>query len=645
MAKNLRSYHLSSRTRSAIILGVDAVLATVSLATVHALRFEGVPPERRESLTLGVVLLLIAARLTANLVFRLNRWSFRFSGLSDGARIGMAGLFGTGLFTLGLDLMQRLPQPPRSVLVTELLLTTLLMATVRFGPRLVWTYRADLWQSRRKGAVRTLIFGAGVSGAALLRVLLRSSADKTRDGSTRGDRKPIQVLGFIDDDPSRWGDVVGGKTVLGASSDLPSLVERFDVEQVIIAIPQIPAVRLRALLADCAGLKLRFKILPASYHRLGEPSAAILADLSPNDLLERQEMTLDDATPVFAPDHLALVAGAAGSIGREVCAQLLAAGCPQLVMLDINENELYVLRCRFERQFPQSTIFTEVSSIRDRGRVEAVFLRHQPRDVFHAAARKHVPLMEGCSSEAVKTNINGTRILAEAASSSGCERFVFMSTDKAVHPTSVMGATKRVGELYMRWMNERSETRFSAVRFGNVLDSAGSVIPLFREQIASGGPVLVTHPEVRRFFMTISEAVALVLRAAYGDSGELCVLEMGDQIRILDLARNMITLSGQVPDVDVKIEIIGLRPGEKLSERLLADGEVIRRKIDAKINVVEGTPLPEELPRLLTELATAAAREDDAEIRRLLETAQGYRSTDSSHDQSVPDGVLSALPS
>jgi FlaA1/EpsC-like NDP-sugar epimerase len=623
---------MSSRVRSALILGCDAALAVGSLFAVYALRFEGIPAERRSPLAVEVILLLIAARLGANLLFRLDRWSFRFSGLPDGARIGMAGLFGTGLFTLGLDLAQTDHQP-RSVLVSELLLTTLLMAAVRFGPRLVWTYRADLWRSRRPGAARTVILGAGISEENLLRDLRHAP-------------RPPQVLGFIDDDPRRWGDVVGGKTVLGASSDLPKMAERFGVEQVVIAVPQLSARRLREILAACAGLKLRFKVLPRSYHGLDEPSAAMLTDLQPSDLLERDEIALADSAPHFTADHTALVAGAAGSIGRELCVQLLNAGCPRLVLLDIDENGLYVLQQRFERQYPDQTLIVEVASIRDVGRIREIFLRHRPRDVFHAAARKHVPLMESCPGEAIKTNVVGTRILDEAAEETGVSRFVFMSTDKAVHPTSVMGASKRLGEILMRWMNARSETFFSVVRFGNVLDSAGSVVPLFREQIAAGGPVRVTHPEVRRYFMTISEAVALVLRAAYGANGELCVLEMGKPIRILELARGMISMSGQVPDVDIKIEIVGLRPGEKLSERLLADDERVDHHIEEKIAVVEGPPPPANLPAVLTELAAAAMREDGAEIRQLLRSVvSDYRSPVASRKPPRAAETAAMLPS
>lgn len=592
-----------------MILGIDALIATLSLAIAALLRFEGTVIRDERDLLLIALPLLIAARLLANLFFRLDRWSFRFSGLPDGARIAMAGLFGTGLWVLGLVLID-LRNLSRAVVVIELLLSTIAMAMVRFMPRLLWMYRADLLRSRRPAAIRTLIVGAGATGEMVLRDLQRSTDHD------------YHVLGFVDDDPKLWGDVVGGRSVLGGVTDIPNLAARFGVELVLIAIPKLVASRVREILSLCSSCKLRFKILPGSYRHLAA-TASMLHDLEPGDLLERDEVTFqhDDPASCFGLERRQLVAGAAGSIGSEVSTQLLAMGCRRLVMLDIDENGLYMLKRRFERRFPDRQIVAEVADLRDVSRIRALFALHRPTDVFHAAACKQVPLMERCPGEAVKTNVLGTRILARAAHEQAAHRFVFMSTDKAVRPSSVMGATKRLGEMIVRSMDARSETRFSVVRFGNVLDSAGSVVPVFREQIQNGGPVTVSHAEARRFFMTISEAVGLVLKAAYGDYGELCVLEMGDQIRILDLARHMITMAGHVPDVDVKIEITGLRPGEKVEEELLAEDESVVRRVDRKVSVVASTPPPENLDRLVDEIALAAASEDAEAVVRLLRQA------------------------
>lgn len=592
-----------TRLRPLLLLLADAFVAAFALWTAYLLRFDQ-PGEHMASFPLAAGL-LVAMRLTANLYFRLHRWSFKFSSLRDGARVGMSGLVGTVLFVLAAYFGLRsfgFDVPPRGVVVFEMLLSTMSMAGIRFAPRLLWMYRADLW-GRRKGE-RTLIVGAGRAGETLLRSLQGQ------------EEQGHHVVGFVDDDRGKWGHIVGGKPILGAVTELPKLVSALRVRVVIIAIPGLPSSRLREILSMGFADHLRFQILPSGYGSLRDrdPAEAV-RDVSTADLLSREQLVFSHERAPGPDGHrVQLVAGAAGSIGSEVCAQLLGLGARRLVMLDIDENGLYVLKRRFERRHPKAQIVAEVADIRDIPRLQHLFAQHRPSDVFHAAARKHVPLMEGAPGEAVKTNVLGTHNLARVADAMGVARFVFMSTDKAVRPTSVMGATKRLGELVIHSMNDVSSTRFSVVRFGNVLDSAGSVVPLFREQIAAGGPVTVTHPEIQRFFMTISEAVGLVLRAAYGDYGRLCVLEMGEPIRIVDLARQMITLAGLVPDRDVHIEYTGLRPGEKLFEELLADGERVVRLIDEKIHVVEAEGPAAGVDATLDELRRAAAEEDVAAV-------------------------------
>ncbi|MEM8960349.1 MAG: nucleoside-diphosphate sugar epimerase/dehydratase [Acidobacteriota bacterium] len=610
------------RTRAAIILGFDGLIAAAGLWLALLLRFEGqVPPEATASYPY-YALALMASRVVVNLFFRLHRWSFRFSGLTDGARVAAAGLFGTGLFTLAIFLIHpelpplELDRLPRSVLVLELLLTTAVMAVVRFSPRLALMHYTESRRARRPGAVRTVILGAGAAGELLLRDLQRSA------------EHDYHILGFVDDDIGKHRHIVGGKPILGAVSDLPQLPGKYGVSKVLIASPGLSASRLREILDLCSQLKLQFKVLPLTYSYLhDQPASSMLQDLGPEHLLDREEVELaDDCVTQGVRERCLLVSGAAGSIGSEVCAQLLAAGGRSLVMVDIDENGLYMLSRRFEREFPDARVCVEVGDIRDAGRMEAIFSHHRPRDIFHAAARKHVPLMEIAPAEAVKTNVGGTLYLADIAERHEVERFVFMSTDKAVRPTNVMGATKRLAELLLQQIGGAAKTRFCVVRFGNVLGSAGSVVPLFRTQIDAGGPVTVTHQDVRRYFMTISEAVGLVLRAAYGDYGRLCVLEMGEPIRILDLARLMITMSGQIPEVDIPIQITGLRPGEKLDEELLDDGETVVQRIDRKIRVVAGPVGEEDLRRAVEELMVLAATEDDTAIRAELERlVPGYR--------------------
>jgi len=598
--------------RRLAILCIDGLLAAGSLWVAMILRFDGDIPGRFLDPLPDLTLLLVAVRMGVAWLFRLHRWSFRFSGLSDAFRVVVGGLLGSGLFVTGIFLLE-LQSPPRSTVLMEFFMTTTAMGFLRFSPRLAHMLRADRLRLQRSKGVRTLILGAGGTGEALLRDLRRSH------------EHDYLVIGFVDDDPKKQGTIIGGRPVMGTVSELPRLVERHQIVRVLIAVPRLAASDIREILSLCAHQKVQFKILPLSYLYLQERSSSvILQDLSPEDLLARAPVDFSQETECHhITSHTVLVTGAAGSIGSEICAQILRAGVRQLVMVDLNENGLYMLQRRFERTF-DAAIYVEIANIRDRHRMESLVSHYRPQDIFHAAAHKHVPLMEAAPCEAVKNNVLGTRIIAEAADRFGCERFVLISTDKAVRPSNVMGATKRVAETLVRWVGDRSTTRFCAVRFGNVLDSAASVVPIFREQIAAGGPVTVTHPEVRRYFMTIREAVGLVLKAAYGDYGTLCILEMGEQIRIYDLARFLITMSGLVPEVDIPIRFTGLRPGEKIYEELLTEDEAASSHTEEKIHVAAGTAPPPELELELEQLIEAAFAEDVqrtvAMLRKLVPT-------------------------
>jgi FlaA1/EpsC-like NDP-sugar epimerase len=342
-------------------------------------------------------------------------------------------------------------------------------------------------------------------------------------------------------------------------------------------------------------------------------------DLSVKQLLGRDSHpTGERLSQLPIRGRSALVSGAAGSVGSELCVQLLRGGVRELTVIDIAESALYLLARRFQREFPGVRLRADVADVRDVTRISRLVRRVAPQDVFHAAALKQVPLLEAAPCEAVKSNVCGTDHLAAAADSAGAERFIYISTDKAVRPTSVMGASKRVGERIVRECAERSRTRFCAVRFGNVLGSAGSVVFVFDEQIASGGPVTVTHREARRFFMSVSEAAALVLEAGYGDLGDLCVLDMGEPVRIVDLARRMIQAENLVPDVDIAIEFTGLRPGEKIHESLVGDGETLRPGAEGRVAVVSCPPPPIRLRPLLGELAAAATGENEMRVLALL---------------------------
>jgi FlaA1/EpsC-like NDP-sugar epimerase len=592
--------------RFTTLLGLDAGIAAVSLWFAMLLRFDGNVAAPYADALPRYLAILVVARLSANYLSRLHRWSFSASGLHDAVRVLTAALLGTGAFVT-LVFLLRLLSPPRSVIVLEFLLTVVLMLGMRFGPRVGLVYWNRLALLRNAEAKRTLIVGAGAAGEMLLRDLQRSG------------EHPYRVVGFIDDDKTKWGSLIGGCRVFGGLSALRATVERQNISNVLIAIPRDSQEVVRGVVECCAGLSVHIKALPVSFVYFQDRGAAdMLHDLSPEDLLSRRRITFDASERESFAGRRVLVTGAAGSIGSEICRQLLALGVGRLVAVDINENGLYLLEQHFRRGGFEKLFTAQVADIRDRRKLESLFRTFKPQDVFHAAAHKHVPLMEAAPCEAVKNNVLGTKHLLDAAEATDVECLVFISTDKAVAPSSIMGATKRIGELMTRSVAARGRLRACAVRFGNVLGSDGSVVPLFRQQIAAGGPVTITHPDVTRYFMTIPEAVGLVLKAAYGRYGALCVLNMGEPIRIMDLARQMIAMAGLVPEEDIAITVTGLRPGEKLHEELVTEEEHVTLRADGKIQVVDGPPPPEHLWEVITRLGAAAASENVAETLDLV---------------------------
>jgi FlaA1/EpsC-like NDP-sugar epimerase len=614
--------NMSLLKRSALILLVDALIVCAAFYLGFLLRFEGRVPTERWAQLQRYLPLLLAIRLPLHVAFGIHRWSFRLSGIHEALRVVLCSLTGSAFFVMVFFFLQRAAQdaglgPPRSVIVIEFFITTSLLGALRFSPRLAHSWTLDKLRSRQAETVRVVVVGAGSAGELLIRDLERS------------DEHAYEVVGFVDDDPRKWGTSVGGRPVLGPLELLPEVVRRRGVRELLFAIPRLPDGRLREVIGLCAELKLSYKILPVSFAYLHDRvSASMLQALQPDHLLPRPPVTFDRA---YITEKLrgrrVLVTGAGGSIGSEIARQVAAALPSQLVLLDSSENELYLLYRHLQSHHPTLAVEVEVADIRDRPRLTGVFARHRPQDVFHAAAHKHVPQMELAPAEAVKTNLTGFRHVVHAAGAAGAERFINISTDKAVDPSSVMGATKRVAELLLRHLARDFTGSYTAVRFGNVLGSAGSVVPLFKAQIAEGGPVTVTDAECRRYLMTISEAVGLVLMAGLSDYGDLCVLEMGEPIRILDLARLMITLAGFVPEDEIPIALIGLRPGEKLEERLMTDEEEARsRRVSDAIRVVD-TPAPgPEWVRRLEELEVLA-REGDGEavvaaLRDLVPTYQ-----------------------
>lgn len=456
---------------------------------------------------------------------------------------------------------------------------------------------------------RVMVVGAGKSGATLIAEM--QSSDKT-------DFVPVCA---IDDDPEKIGKSVCGVKVVGSTYEIKKYAKKYSVNEIHVTMPSVDKRRLSKIIARCNDTGCPVKILPGLYQLAdGQVSVSSMREVDIQDLLGRDPVTVDINEIIgYIEDKTVLVTGGGGSIGSELCRQMASHNPKRLIILDIYENNAYNIEQELKRKLRNLDLVTLIASVRDYGKMKDVFAKYRPQIVFHAAAHKHVPLMETSPNEAVKNNVFGTFNVARCADACGVETFVQISTDKAVNPTNVMGATKRICEMIIQAFGRHSKTKFVAVRFGNVLGSNGSVIPLFKQQIKEGGPVTVTHKDIIRYFMTIPEAVSLVLQAgAYAKGGQIFVLDMGEPVRIYDLAYNLIKLSGFKPDVDIKIECTGLRPGEKLYEERLMDEEGMQKTPNGLINIAQ--PLKFDEPSFwnhLNELYEAAYAETD-EMKRLV---------------------------
>ena len=443
----------------------------------------------------------------------------------------------------------------------------------------------------KKAAKRIMIVGAGTSGSVILKEMTTSSLV---NGC---------VVCFVDDDKNKAGKFLNGVPVAGNRNDIPRLAVEYKIDEIYIAIPSASAKERKAIIEICRETGCQVKILPGIYQLInGEVSIAKLRNVEIEDLLGRDPIRVNlDEIMGYVSGKVVLVTGGGGSIGSELCRQVASHGPKQLIIFDIYENNAYDIQLELKEKYPDLDLVVLIGSVRNTHRIETVFEKYRPDIVYHAAAHKHVPLMEDSPNEAIKNNVFGTYKTAKAADKYGTKRFVLISTDKAVNPTNIMGASKRMCEMVVQMMNARSKTDFVAVRFGNVLGSNGSVIPLFKKQIEQGGPVTVTHPDIIRYFMTIPEAVSLVLQAgAYAKGGEIFVLDMGEPMKILDLAKNLIRLSGYEPDVDIPIIFTGLRPGEKLYEELLMDEEGLQDTPNKLIHI--GKPIEFDMERFKEQL-------------------------------------------
>ena len=504
---------------------------------------------------------------------------WRYAEIVEFFRLCMASVIAVGIFvvvTWALWASER--RIPFSVYFLSATFASALTLYARLTYRM---FRNTKLAQRGLKRRRTLVIGAGDAASTLLHEL---SKNKSPD---------MSIICCVDDAPEKVGRNIMGVEIMGTTEDIPELVERCEIETLLLAIPTVDEENKRRILGICNKTKCNVRILPDIVKLIadGKDILSRIRDVRVEDVLGRPEVELKDSTNELITNKTVMVTGGGGSIGSELCRQIAMCSPKKLIVLDIYENSAYSIQQELLRRYgDRLNLQVLIASVRDSKKIDALFRANRPDVVFHAAAHKHVPLMEISPEEAVKNNVFGTYNVACAADRYGAERFVLISTDKAVNPTNVMGATKRVCEMIVQALAQKSKTKFVAVRFGNVLGSNGSVLPLFKEQIAAGGPVTVTDPEIVRFFMTIPEAVQLVLEAGQmGKGGEIFVLDMGKPVKILDLAENLIKLSGLIPYKDIQIQFTGLRPGEKLYEELLMDEEGVRKTGNRKIFV--GSPL------------------------------------------------------
>ena len=558
--------------------------------------------------------------LTTVLIFyfcKMYHSLWKFISIHELGYIILANIVSFFMQIAGFHLMQY--PIPRSYFFLEILLQTVMVVGIRFSYRFC-RYLKEAREQRfgcGEPQKRVMIIGAGDAGRAIIKEILDSR------------HLTMKVCCVIDDDCNKEGRYINGIPIVGDRSVILKNVEKYKIDKIILAIPSASKEERREILEICKLAKCELKTLPGMYQLIdGELNIGKLRDVEITDLLGRDPIQVNlDEIMGYVEQKVIMVTGGGGSIGSELCRQIAMYNPKQLIIFDVYENNAYEIQQELKRHHPELNLVVLIGSVRNTHRMETVFEKYRPDIVYHAAAHKHVPLMEDSPNEAIKNNVFGTYKTAKAASEYGVKRFVLISTDKAVNPTNIMGASKRLCEMIVQSFDKISKTEFVAVRFGNVLGSNGSVIPLFKKQIAEGGPVTVTHKDIIRYFMTIPEAVSLVLQAgAYARGGEIFVLEMGAPVRIDDMARNLIRLSGYTPDVDIKIEYTGLRPGEKLYEELLMAEEGMKETANKLIHIGKPIEMDEEtFFDKLAELKEACYNDDESIKEKVQKLVPTYR--------------------
>ena len=603
-------------TADAVIVNLAAVVTLLIRFSIDGMTVWNSAFEWYLKLYLGYAVINTVVTIVMFALFNLYNSLWEFAGYNELVRIGCASV-ASAFVNFVLMMVIEDSRMPLSFPIVYSMLLAAGTGTLRLIYRALRRKRADRSTVEKK---RTMLIGGGQAGAMVLREFRYSAHSENK------------VVCVIDDDRSKWGSFIQGVKIVGGKESIVLAAEKYNVEEIILAIPSASRRQKLDILEICHATGCKLRTLPGLYQLAnGEVSIQKIREVDIEDLLGRDIVKIDlNEVAGYIKDKVVLVTGGGGSIGSELCRQAATQKPKTLIIFDIYENNAYELQMELQRQHPELDLVVLIGSVRDKDRVNYVFDKYRPDIVCHAAAHKHVPLMEVSPLEAIKNNVFGTYNVAEAADRYGARRMILVSTDKAVNPTNVMGASKRICEMVVQMWNGRSKTEYVAVRFGNVLGSAGSVIPLFRRQIKEGGPVTVTDKNVIRYFMTIPEAVQLIFQAgAYAKGGEIFVLDMGEPVRIDDLARNMIRLSGLEPDLDIPIVYTGLRPGEKLYEELLLSGEGMQKTANDLIYIGGEAPFDEALlSEKLTELSELHEGEEMLLRTKISELVPTYHMTE-----------------
>ncbi|MGB9788939.1 MAG: polysaccharide biosynthesis protein [Dictyoglomus turgidum] len=607
----LRRRNLFKIPRSTIFrIFVDFAFFILSIYFSFLLRFEFIPPSNYiKILPLVIFREFLIFFIIYFFAFKLYRTLWEYFSLEALKELTLAITLEKIIFYLSY-LIFPIQGLPRSIILISYFTSLLLLFSVRAFTRWVYESKKSIDKVNYAQKKRVVIIGAGDAGEKILREI------KTHKNLN------YDVVGFLDDDPKKIGKTIHGIKILGPISSLHKVVRGNGVQEILVAIPSAPPSVLKNILSMASKLKLPVKTLPGIWELIdGKVTISKIRDVKIEDLLERDVIDLDsEKIGEYLRGKKVLVTGAGGSIGAEICRQVARYGPQKLILLGRGENSIFNIELELKNTYPNLNISSYIADIKDRDRIFYIFSMEKPEIVFHSAAHKHVPLMEENPDEAVFNNVFGTINVMDASKEYGVKKFIFISTDKAVYPANIMGATKRVGEMLVRYYNSHSQTEYIAVRFGNVLGSRGSVLEVFKKQIEMGGPITITHKDMERYFMTIPEAVGLVLQAgAIGKSGDLFVLDMGKPVKIIDLAKNFIELSGYSVE-DIEIKIIGLRPGEKLKEELWEEEEKVLKTSHPKIyKIISNNYLDKNsFEALLRELKLSAEKRDKNEIEKVL---------------------------